>query len=341
MNLTKQIFLAVAFCGSILTLAHAAEKVQHEKDIPTVKKYIPKEFFKLKGVVSEEPLKLGDGIGYSFESDILFDGPGKSKYLVALYMAAPSFDDTQCVLSVFKDGKPMGKTVLQGEETIAACGEMIFDDLDGDGKPEVMVTLVDLKGYEFSRSILVWNGDHLKDVTPVSKTDGGRIVGSWSPSISDALEGKSKLIIDSGESGKQTGIYVLRDGKIEQIASYDWYRGRDKETGRLRPINEKLNLPAGTYTLEVKNRSADQTKAVRAQVQVGANIVIKPNAMCAGPAPAGYKPPNDGDGNEDKNKGCVPRKSTYATVTLKGNEVVKVTGYGATGSYLEVTLLKK
>jgi hypothetical protein len=292
-------------------------------------------------------LSVGNGLGFQFEV-AEFDGAGKGRFLVVLYKGGLEIGNNKCELSVIKvvgtNGTVMPKSSLNYSNELVGCAEVELKDIDGDGRVEVLVKNANSKAEFDPPLIFKWNGKNLVDLTPVVTEDGMALSAFRDLSIMGGREGKSNLLVDSpfsSSTDKNTRVYAVLNSKVTPLGSYPFYRLYSKIKTIPDERTETLALPAGTYTLEIKNRSADQTKAVRAQVQVGANIVIKPVEMCSGPAPKGYKPPNDGDGNEDKNKGCVPRKSTYATVAIKGNEVIKVTGYGATGSYLEVTLLKK
>ncbi|MEK2688638.1 hypothetical protein [Bdellovibrio sp. GT3] len=319
---------------------------QTAADANLVKANIPASFKSMKDSTGAV-VSVGNGIGYQFEV-AEFDGAGKGRFLVVLYKGGLEIGNNLCELSVIKvvgtKGTVMPKATLNFSEELTGCAEIELKDIDGDGRVEVLVKNANSKGQFDSPLIFKWNGKNLVDLTPVVTEDGMALSAFRNMSISGGKEGKSSLLIDSPMASsldRNTRVLAVINGKVTLLGTYSFYKlyPKIKTIAELR--SETLALPAGTYNLEIKNRSADLTKAVRAQVQVGANIVIKPNAMCAGPAPKGYKPPNDGDGNDDKNKGCVPRKSTYVTIILKGNEVVKVTGYGATGSYLEISLLKK
>ncbi len=321
---------------------------QSAADVAIVQKYVPSRFFQMKDEVSGAALSLGAGIGYMIRESEL-DGKGKGRFLVVAYQGATASDSIECELKVIKvvgtAGTVMGATVVSDPDELSGCTDIVFKDLDGDSKPELQVFTSNTRGDVRSPIILKWNGKNFADATPIIASGTHKVSAFRQASVADVKEGSSNLIIDSPfeslDKDGLTRIYVLKNSKVTLLYTYPWWELVVKSTAIPVVLTQTLSLPAGTYTLEIKNRSADLSKAVRAQVQVGANVIIKPIDLCSGPTPKGYKPPNDGDNNEDKNKGCIPRKSTYATVAIKGNEVIKVTAYGATGSYLEVSLLKK
>lgn len=334
--------------GLVVSLLVSTSVAQTDSDVAIVKKFIPTKYSQMKSSLTGSTLILEDGLGYIMREAEL-DGKGKGKYLIVSYQAMPNFETKLCELYVIKVngtvGTLLGKPSLNAVDGANGCSDLIVGDLDGDSKPEIQLITSTLKGEDNAPMILRWNGSVLQELTP-SVARGSRKVSAFRNAVvTTAKDGLSNIILDAPFSSEDADslfkLYAIKSGKIAGIGSYNWYRLKNKTTTTPSVQTETLSLPAGTYTLEVKNRSADLTKAVRAQVQIGANVIIKPGDLCSGPAPKGYKPPNDGDNNEDKNKGCVPRKNFYTTVTLTGKEVIKVTGYGATGSFLEVSLLKK
>ncbi len=320
---------------------------QSTAEIALIKKFVPTTFSQTKSTISGETFVWENGLGYVSATAEL-NGVGKGRFLVVLYQVGDAPGSIRCQLSVIKvvgnSGSLAGNTTLNYSRELANCTDVSVKDLDGDGKGEVLVTTTNMKAEENAPFVFKWNGVNLVDLTPMRTVQTFKVNNFRELSISDVKDGSSLLLVDyplDGSTDTQVKLYSLKSGKINLLNAYPWYYLNQKTGSTPLLDSVTLSIPAGTYILEVKNRSVDQTKAIRAQVQVGSNIVIKPNDLCSGPAPKGYKPANDGDNNEDKNKGCVARKSTYATVTIKGNEVIKITGYGATGSYLELSLLKK
>ncbi|MFV8256379.1 hypothetical protein ACNQKP_01165 [Bdellovibrio bacteriovorus] len=272
------------------------------------------------------------------------EGKGKGKYLVVLYQASQSVADNSCELVVIKvNGGVVGdRTVLHDSLSIGNCAFFEMRDLDGNGIEEALVTTVNLKAVENPPSIFHWNGRGFVEVTPV---DSKKMNLLNSFLITDAKVGKSALMVGYSDEmaipDRFTRTFILKDSKVSQLGVFDWYLFRKKAAALPEVDTGGFSLPAGDYTINVESRSADPTKAVRVEFKVGDNVIVKASDMCSGPAPKGYKPPNDGDGNEDKNKGCIARKSTYTVVKLTGKETFKMTVYGATGSMVDVSLKKK
>ncbi|WP_374032004.1 hypothetical protein [Bdellovibrio bacteriovorus] len=309
-------------------------------EVKLVEANVPKYFFSEKSIFSEK-LITRDDISYEVKIAEL-EGKGKGEYLIVLYHARPSTTELYCELVAIKvSNKSVSEKTKFRFGDLGNCYVWELKDLDGDEIEEVIVTTATLRLKENPPDIFRWNGRGFVDVTPTD-SEKNTMLGNFL--VTDARVGNNLLMIAySGDlsADRLDRLYVLKDGKFIQIGIYDWYLFRKKEAAAPKVFSDVFNLPAGDYTINVESRSSDPTKAVRVEFKVGDNVIVKASDMCSGPAPKGYKPPNDGDGNEDKNKGCIARKSTYTLVKLTGKETFKMTVYGATGSMVDVSLKKK
>lgn len=102
----------------------------------------------------------------------------------------------------------------------------------------------------------------------------------------------------------------------------------------------------GQYTLTVKNVS-DDNRAVRAEVTVNGNVVLKPQDFCSAPAhPKNDKKwwdghDDDDDRDDDHCKRCLPKNEAYAIVNMKTANEIKVKVYGRKDSKIQFSLVKK
>ena len=307
-------------------------------------------------------LTVGNGLGYHFE-EVKLDTSG-SRYFATLYQAAISSREMECQLVVLKvDNKNKVQSFvasLNNHDELANCGDMSFKDLDGDGKPEVLVDTNDINSGAPNGSpyIFKWDGKTIKDITPFNVSGNRKITAFRSVEFVDA--GKSVLILDSPATyhlhGEVMGVsndksfksFALQNGSVVQTATFDYLKIFNKNTKKKKDETFVVNptLVDGVYTLDIKNLSG-HNRAVRAEVTINGSVVLKPEDFCEAKPPkktdkdAWKGNDDDDDRDEDRCKRCKAKSEVYAIVNIKTANEIKVKMYGRKDSVLQLSLVKK
>lgn len=346
--------LLVLILFPTITMAKIKKADVSDSDVKTVEAHVPKILTDLTDL-NGKPLTLDNGIGYNFiKADL--DG-NKSSYFVVLYQGSQDNFSYQCILSAINGNTQ--KTVValpKLESELGNCDEIQAVDVDGDGKPEIIITSRDPNSgsKESDFRIFKWDGKQFADLTPLVTVDGEQTTAFRNAELINM--GNSTLIVEKpwvmtlhGEPqgstvGQSYKVYSVKNGKIEQQEALDFFEIFTKKADR--PATPKLlsyEVPsAGTYIFEMKNISTHKY-AVRAEVLVNGSVVMKPADFCEGSPKnktKGSKGDED-DSNEDHLKGCKGKVSNYAIVNLKTKNTISVKIFGTKDSRMQLTIKKK
>lgn len=353
-----KLFLTTVFIASCTLHVRASGKENSDKKI--IESNFPKSISELRDEDTGKTLSLAEGnLRYLYKEAALGDNL-QEKYLIVLYQAFINTVDIACELRAInkRTGKISAAPISSIKDELYGCDEIKIQDLDGDNKPEVMITTVDKVGANPYIYFFKWDGEKLIDLTPATNgTPDFRAV-----TITDVKIDNKALIIDSpaiyrlhGEESdisenKSEKTYFLQDGKFVEIGSYDFFEivtKKLKSKVATTTFSPRF-LTDGSYTLDVKNLSKHK-KPIRAEINVNGNTVLKPQDFCQSPPPKDNKKNkhgkhhkhNDDDMNEDHHKGCKPKKDVFAIVNVKGPTEIKVQLYGPGDSALQISMKKR
>lgn len=250
----------------------------------------------------------------------------------------------------------MDATVLKYPTALDECSSIDLKDLDLDGKPELIVETA--AGRTVGPSLIFkWDGRKMVDITPITTVDGEKRSAFRQIIVSDKpILGKLVIFdFDPLHENAPRSVYTMKNGEIVLEGTYDIvsYIGPSKVTlnnGKFEAQDAaeiEHDFPADAqYTLTVKNVS-DHQRAVRAEVTVNGNIVLKPKDFCAEPPPKDRKGKaweghdDDDDKDSDHFKRCKPKPEAYAIVNMKTKNKINVKVYGREDSKVQLTIVKK
>ncbi|AFY02230.1 hypothetical protein [Bdellovibrio bacteriovorus] len=280
---------------------------------------------------------INDGV-VADQLSVKLDGPTKLPYDVVL-LKTTTLD---CSLLVFKEG-PKGSfkkypVTFSTSSSIHSCLSLETKDFNQDGKPEIVVQILDGKEVG-SPSIFRWDGAKLIDSTPTQTLNGVTTKKLRSVLITDKPVQGKLMIFDYSNDGSPTKVFTLTDKGLQETGSYDSINmvGKTVSGLSLRP-----SVKDGNYTLTMTNVSSHQ-RAVRAEISINGKVLVFPKQFCKSPAPAKPDAGKDDldDKNEDKMKRCLPNNTVTSSLNLKREDELKIKVYGRGDSLMRFTLTKK
>lgn len=344
--------LQIIFLVSFICTALSAQQLTNRQ---IVDKHIPPVFFQgyYKNIVPKKPIDR-EAISVRFIEDE-FNSKNGTRYLIAIYFSHDSrVDNPQEEFSVIKVSKDGSSVVLPRVKNYDSLGYSHFShmekyDLDGDDITDIVIENFDPQGQPIDAHILKWNGTNLENITPLGK-DGVSILEGLSLDIQEGLP--ALLFFDEYQSRtKYRRILELTPKGFVDHGTFNFVETilkKDKEV-QVSTFND-VKLPAGLYTLEVKNLSKHK-RAIRAEISVNGVVVLKPEDFCSKKHKKYVKikdkkgtdiiEDDDDDNDEDNCKRCDPRKSIYADVPILANNTIVVKLYGKKNSKIQVSLKKK
>ena len=327
-------------------------------DSQIIKNNIPAIFFTLKDNSTAEYLKTGNILNESVNET--FNSKDGSRYLVVLYSTGTdvSQDDQMADLRVIKIEKKGNITISPkinynlGDYPLEIGSKISVKDLNGDGIDEVFVTNTNWKDGAREDFLFRWNGSSLIDITPIIQDDSihFKSSGLLNISVSDFTVGGKRILysttpkfVDKAFNGTLVQAYRYDNSLISEGA-FDYLMTIQKLDKKPIEKSESVELKSeGDYVLSIKNIS-DHKDAVRAEVSINTNIVVKPSEFCMSlPSKDDkkVKSDDDGDADEDHLKGCKSKPDVSVNLSLLKVNMIKVKMYGKKNSRLQLTLKRR
>ncbi len=351
--------LQIIFLVSFICTALSAQQLTNQQ---IVDRHIPPVFFQgfYKNIVPKIPIDRDAIMAQFIEDD--FNSKNGTRYLIAIYYSHDGeVDNPQQEFSVIKVSKDGSSVVLPRVKNYDSLGYSHFShmekyDLDGDDITDIVIENFDPQGQPTTAHILKWNGANLENISPLGK-DGRSILDGLTISVQEGLP--SLLFFDEYRPSGIPKVIGTTYRRILELTpkgfvdhgTFNFVQTIFKEDKEVQVSTfNNVKLPAGLYTLEVKNLSKHK-RAVRAEISVNGVVVLKPEDFCS-KKPKKYVKKKDKKGNdiiedddddndEDNCKRCDPRKSIYADVPILANNNIVVKLYGKKNSKIQVSLKKK
>jgi len=207
------------------------------------------------------------------QADMLLDGPGTTAYVVA----AISYRATGYLAVVRRGGSSLEAVFGPRKLPFIGVGPALSSvDLDGDGRPEVVVTLNTAKAGRTLTYIARWVGNALVPISPLESDARHPLSALYVCTFMDIDgDGKPDILNDLGDG--ETEVFHMINGKIVLEGHYYLFQDFERSAGKPQPLLETFDAvnATGLHSLTIVNGDFDGTnRAGAASVKLNGARVI-------------------------------------------------------------------